>query len=139
VREQLLWRGVLLAWATVGWNAIEGVIAVSAGLVASSVALIGFGIDSFVETASGAVVGWRLWAEFSGRYDEERAEAAGCAPLNVDRICHQTARLNKRRVATRLPGPGRGAILRPRVLPRRHHGGLFRSARRGKLIFGLAS
>jgi divalent metal cation (Fe/Co/Zn/Cd) transporter len=48
---------------------------VSAGLVASSVVLIGFGIDSFVETASAAVVGWRLRAERLGHADEERAEA----------------------------------------------------------------
>lgn len=60
--------------ATVGWNLIEGVIAVSVGMLASSVALIGFGVDSFVETASGAVVGRRLRAELSGRADEERAE-----------------------------------------------------------------
>jgi hypothetical protein len=65
---------VWLEVATVGWNAVEGIIAVAAGLLASSVALIGFGIDSFVETASGAVVGWRLQAELSGRADEERAE-----------------------------------------------------------------
>jgi hypothetical protein len=62
------------AWATVAWNTIEGVIAISAGAVASSVALIGFGIDSFVETASGAVVGWRLRAELTGYADHERAE-----------------------------------------------------------------
>ncbi len=37
-------------------------------------ALVGFGVDSFVETASGAVVGWRLHVELSGRADEERAE-----------------------------------------------------------------
>ena len=73
-REHLLRRGVWLAWATVGWNALEGVIAISAGALASSVALIGFGIDSFVETASGAVVGWRLRAELTGRADHERAE-----------------------------------------------------------------
>lgn len=36
--------------------------------------MVGFGIDSFVETASGAVVGWRLWAEATGRADEERVE-----------------------------------------------------------------
>jgi divalent metal cation (Fe/Co/Zn/Cd) transporter len=65
---------VRLAWATVGWNAIEGLVAVSAGALASSVALIGFGVDSFVETASGAVVGWRLRAELTGRADHERAE-----------------------------------------------------------------
>lgn len=74
-RAQPLRRGLWLEVATVGWNVVEGVIAVTAGLLASSVALIGFGIDSFVETASGAVVGWRLWAELSGRADEERAEA----------------------------------------------------------------
>jgi divalent metal cation (Fe/Co/Zn/Cd) transporter len=60
--------------ATVGWNLFEGVIAVSAGVLASSVALIGFGIDSVVETASGAVVGWRLRAELTGRGDDERIE-----------------------------------------------------------------
>ena len=74
-RMRLLQRGVWLAVATVGWNVIEGVIAVAAGMPALSVALIGFGIDSFVETASGAVVGWRLRAELRGRADKERAEA----------------------------------------------------------------
>ena len=63
-----------LAVATVAWNLIEGIIAVAAGVLASSIALIGFGIDSFVETASGAVVGWRLLAELRGRDDHERAE-----------------------------------------------------------------
>lgn len=53
--------------ATVGWNVLEGIVAVAAGTIASSVALIGFGVDSFVETASGAVVGWRLRDELRGR------------------------------------------------------------------------
>jgi divalent metal cation (Fe/Co/Zn/Cd) transporter len=74
-RPQLLRRGILLEAATVGWNVIEGVIAVSAGVLASSVALIGFGVDSFVETTSGAVVWWRLRAELVGHLDDERAEA----------------------------------------------------------------
>src|SRR6266852_3791061 len=73
-RARLLRRGELLEAMTVAWNAIEGIIAVSAGALASSVALIGFGIDSFVETASGAVVGWRLWAEVTGRGDAECME-----------------------------------------------------------------
>jgi hypothetical protein len=51
---------VWLEIGTVAWNAIEGIIAVAAGVVASSVALVGFGVDSFVETTSGAVVGWQL-------------------------------------------------------------------------------
>ena len=73
-REHLLQRGVWLAWATVIWNTVEGVIAVSAGALASSVALIGFGVDSFVETTSGAVVGWRLRTELTGQADHERTE-----------------------------------------------------------------
>jgi len=73
-RARFLRRGVWLEAATVGWNVVEGAIAVSAGAHAASVALIGFGIDSFVETARGAVVGWRLWAEFTGRGDAERIE-----------------------------------------------------------------
>jgi divalent metal cation (Fe/Co/Zn/Cd) transporter len=73
-RVALLRRGVMLEAATVGWNVVEGIIAVSAGAIASSVALIGFGVDSFVETASGAVVGWRLRAEVSGHADPERIE-----------------------------------------------------------------
>ena len=59
-REVLIRRGVWLEIGTVAWNAIEGIIAVAAGVVASSVALVGFGVDSFVETTSGAVVGWQL-------------------------------------------------------------------------------
>jgi divalent metal cation (Fe/Co/Zn/Cd) transporter len=73
-REALLRRGVWLEVATVAWNAIEGIIAVAAGTLASSVALIAFGVDSFVETTSGAVVGWRLRAELFGQLDKERAE-----------------------------------------------------------------
>lgn len=57
------------AWCTVftlAWNVAEGVIAVWAGEVADSVALVGFGINSFIETASAAVVAWRLLAERHG-------------------------------------------------------------------------
>jgi divalent metal cation (Fe/Co/Zn/Cd) transporter len=73
-RVALLRRSVWLEVASVAWNIAEGVVAVSAGLPASSVALIGFGIDSFVETASAAVVGWRLRAELAGDVEDERVE-----------------------------------------------------------------
>lgn len=75
-RERLLRRGYLLAVATVAWNILEGLIAVFAGARAESVALVGFGVDSFIETASGVVVGWRLRQELSGGSDEhaERVE-----------------------------------------------------------------
>lgn len=51
-------------WCTVislAWNVAEGMIAVWAGEVANSVALVGFGINSFIETASAGVIAWRLW------------------------------------------------------------------------------
>ena len=62
-RMRLLRRALRLESLTVGWNAVEGVIAVVAALAAGSVALLGFGIDSFVETVSGAVILWRIGAE----------------------------------------------------------------------------
>ena len=64
-------RGLQLEYLTVGWNILEGIIAVGAGIAAGSIALIGFGVDSFVETISGAVIIWRLMAETRGRHDEE--------------------------------------------------------------------
>ena len=72
-RQTLLARGVRLEGALIAWNVVEGIIAVSAGLVASSVALIGFGVDSFIEVTSAAIVLWRLWAELRDRRPE-RAE-----------------------------------------------------------------
>jgi len=62
-RKTLLRRGLGLEIFTLLWNVLEGVVAVAAGTVSGSVALIGFGVDSFVETASAVVVGWRLRAE----------------------------------------------------------------------------
>jgi divalent metal cation (Fe/Co/Zn/Cd) transporter len=62
-RASLLRRGLRLEYLTVGWNLVEGVVAVVAALAAGSVALLGFGIDSFVESASGSVLIWRLLAE----------------------------------------------------------------------------
>ena len=62
-RVALLRRGLALEGVTVGYNALEGVVAIAAGLVAGSVALTGFGIDSVIEVASGVVLWWRLRAE----------------------------------------------------------------------------
>ena len=56
-----------LEYLSIGWNVIEGVVAVAAALSAGSVALLGFGIDSFVETASAAILVWRLRAEAGAR------------------------------------------------------------------------
>ena len=75
-RLPLLRRGYVLELATVGWNIAEGIVAVTAGTQAHSVALVAFGIDSFIETTSAAVVGWRLRDELHGRSagDAERVE-----------------------------------------------------------------
>lgn len=55
-------RGRRLEYFTLGWNLTEAAVAVSAGVLASSVALIGFGADSLIETLSGAILLWRLQA-----------------------------------------------------------------------------
>ncbi len=59
-RASLIERGQRLAWVTIGWNAVEGVIAVGAGIAAGSLALVGFGLDSFIEVFAGGVVLWQL-------------------------------------------------------------------------------
>jgi divalent metal cation (Fe/Co/Zn/Cd) transporter len=74
IRRAYLRRATLLAGLTVGWNVIEGVIAIGAGIVAGSVALVGFGADSFIEVSSGLVILWRMQAEASGRLPNEEAE-----------------------------------------------------------------
>src|SRR5450759_1266519 len=72
-RPQLLRRALRLEYLTVGWNVVEGAIAVAAALAAGSVALLGFGIDSFVESASGCILIWRMLAERRAAA-EERVE-----------------------------------------------------------------
>lgn len=74
-RPKLVRRGFRLAVFTVSWNILEGVIAVLSGLFAGSVALVGFGIDSFVESASGVVVGWRFARELKGGAGEQAEKA----------------------------------------------------------------
>jgi divalent metal cation (Fe/Co/Zn/Cd) transporter len=81
-RARLLSRGLRLEYLTVGWNIVEGLVAVAAALAAGSVALLGFGIDSFVETASGLIIVWRLGAERRA-VDHER----------IEQVEHQAQRL----------------------------------------------
>lgn len=59
-RDRLGRRAQLLAAASVGYNALEAVVAVSAGIAAGSVALVGFGLDSIVEVSSGLVILWQF-------------------------------------------------------------------------------
>src|SRR5712692_11457419 len=63
-----------LTAATIGWNSLEAVIALVSGILAGSVALIGFGLDSVVEVASAVVIVWRLTRISLDREGQERAE-----------------------------------------------------------------
>lgn len=58
--ERLYKKGLWLEYFTVVYNIFEGLISIGAGVAAGSVALIGFGLDSFVESISGGVLIWRL-------------------------------------------------------------------------------
>jgi divalent metal cation (Fe/Co/Zn/Cd) transporter len=62
-RSQLVRRGLRLEYLTLGWNSLEAIIAIASGVVAGSIALIGFGLDSVIETSSGAILLWRLHAD----------------------------------------------------------------------------
>src|SRR2546425_12753412 len=59
-RVALLRRGIALEGVTVGYNALEGIVAIVAGIAAGSVALTAFGIDSVIQVASGMGLRWRL-------------------------------------------------------------------------------
>lgn len=65
-RSSLLSTALLVVAASLFYNVAEGILCLTAGWFSNSVALEGFGIDSCIETASSAVVGWRLWRERRG-------------------------------------------------------------------------
>lgn len=72
-RRLLHRRAVVLEWFTVGWNVVEALVAVGAGLVSGSVALIGFGFDSGIEVISAVGLLWRLRTSADAPKDEETA------------------------------------------------------------------
>ena len=59
-REVYVRRGERLEYFTIGYNTLEGVTSIVAGLIARSVSLVGFGLDSLIEVTSGAALLWRL-------------------------------------------------------------------------------
>jgi divalent metal cation (Fe/Co/Zn/Cd) transporter len=61
-RANQLRAGRRLEYFTLGWNLTEAAVAVGAGVFAGSIALIGFGIDSLIESLSGGILLWRLQA-----------------------------------------------------------------------------
>lgn len=82
-RTSLVKRGRYLEYFTIGYNSLEGLIAVVAGLVAGSIALVGFGFDSLIEVTSGAALLWRLHADV----DEERRERVEAISLRIVGVC----------------------------------------------------
>jgi divalent metal cation (Fe/Co/Zn/Cd) transporter len=59
-RPELVRRGQRLEYFTISYNSLEGLVSIVAGLIAGSVSLIGFGLDSAIEVASGTALLWRL-------------------------------------------------------------------------------
>jgi len=68
-------RAVVLLWLTVAWNVVEGGVAVALGVLAGSVALVGFGLDSVIEIGAASVLLWRLGVPAAGG-EARRAERA---------------------------------------------------------------
>lgn len=62
-REQVVRSATLLNRLTIGWNALEGIVAIAAGVAASSVSLIAFGLDSGIEVSAALILAWRLHQE----------------------------------------------------------------------------
>jgi divalent metal cation (Fe/Co/Zn/Cd) transporter len=82
-RENQVRRGRRLEYFTIVYNSLEGLISIIAGLLAGSVSLVGFGMDSLIEVTSGAALLWRLSHEFN----PERREFAERAALRIVGFC----------------------------------------------------
>jgi divalent metal cation (Fe/Co/Zn/Cd) transporter len=72
-RAALIARGRRLEYLTIAWNAFEAAVALISGGLAGSIALIGFGLDSLIETASAGVLLWRFHSDNSGERRERTA------------------------------------------------------------------
>src|SRR5512136_1244311 len=76
-------RGKRLEYFTIGWNTLEGLVAVVAGAMAGSISLVGFGVDSFIEVTSGAALLWRMSVDA----DHSRREAIEKTTLRIVGVC----------------------------------------------------
>jgi divalent metal cation (Fe/Co/Zn/Cd) transporter len=72
-RRTLLRKGRHLEYLTLGWNLAEAAVAITAGALAGSTALVGFGVDSLIESTSGGILLWRLSSDEGGERRDERA------------------------------------------------------------------
>jgi len=82
-RRTIVQRGRGLEYFTIVWNTLEGLIAIAAGVIAGSISLVGFGIDSFIEVTSGAALLWRMSADA----DEHRRERIERITLRIVGVC----------------------------------------------------
>lgn len=82
-RASLIRRGQHLEYFTIGYNSLEGLVAIVAGLLAGSIALVGFGFDSIIEVTSGVALLWRLHADI----DERRRERVEAITLRIVGVC----------------------------------------------------
>ena len=82
-RKAVTQRGKRLEYFTIGWNTIEGLVAVLAGALAGSNALVGFGIDSFIEVTSGSALLWRMSVDA----DVQKRERNERLSLRVVGVC----------------------------------------------------
>jgi len=69
--QQLENKALQLSYFTVGYNIAEGIVSIIAGAIAGSIALVGFGLDSFVESLSGGIMIWRF-GRHSNLSDEKK-------------------------------------------------------------------
>lgn len=74
-------RGRRLEYLTIGWNVVEAGASIAAGVTAGSTALIGFGVDSAIESSSGAALLWRLHDEHGERREAIALRLVGVAFL----------------------------------------------------------
>ena len=81
-RDKILRRGRRLEYFTILWNSLEALMALASGIIAGSVALVGFGLDSLVEVTSGGALLWRLHQD-----DESRRERVERVALRVVGTC----------------------------------------------------
>src|SRR5262245_31817909 len=70
-RLQFARRGKRLEYFTIGWNSLEGLVTILAGIVAGSISLVGFGIDSLIEVTSGSALLWRMSVESAPAHREK--------------------------------------------------------------------
>src|SRR5437764_7460415 len=83
-RARLVRRAKWLSWLSLGWMTVEGAVAVMAGIVAGSVALVGFGVDSAIEGIASVIVIWRFTGSRTYSHTaEERAQKLVAASFFV--------------------------------------------------------